>query len=128
MSEPLSPEQEAEAQDLAARITARSADAILDMARRLVATTDDTLFGDTEFALRGHALGVVADAYACHLPQKVGTPPPPSTAPTAGDAPPSTATARRRSRRSAGRSPATAPTTTAAPAAKGRAPGTPASG
>ena len=52
MSEPLSPELEAKAQELAARITARSADAILEMARRLVATTDDTLFGDTEFALR----------------------------------------------------------------------------
>ena len=80
MSEPLSPELEAKAQELAARIKARSADAILEMARRLVATTDDTLFGDTEFALRDRTLGIVADAYACHLPQKVGTPPPPSTA------------------------------------------------
>lgn len=128
MSEPLSPELEAKAQDLAARIRVRSADAVLEMARRLVATTDDTLFGDTEFALRGHALGVVADAYAEHLPQKVGTPPPPSTAPGAGDPPPSTGTARRPSRRSAGRSPADAPTTTAGPAARARAPGTPASG
>ena len=128
MSEPLSPELEAKAQELATRLTARSADAILDMARRLVATTDDTLFGDTEFALRDHALGVVADAYACHLPQKVATPPPPSTAPGAGDPPSSTATARRPSRRSAGRSPAAAPTTTGGPAAKARAPGTPASG
>ena len=42
MSEPLSPELEQEAQELAARIKSRSADAILDMARRLVATTDDT--------------------------------------------------------------------------------------
>lgn len=73
MSEPLCPEQEAKAQELAARIQARSADAILEMARRLVATTDDTLFGDTEFALRDQAWGIVADAYACHLPQKVGT-------------------------------------------------------
>src|SRR5437879_283207 len=55
MSEPLSPEQEAKAQELAARIEARSADAILEMARRLVAATDDTLFGDTEFALRDSA-------------------------------------------------------------------------
>ena len=128
MSEPLSPELEAKAQELAARIRVRSADAVLEMARRLVATTDDTLFGDTEFALRDHAVGIVADAYACHLPQKVGTPPPPSTAPGAADPPHSTGTARRRSRRSAGRSPATGPTTTAGSAAKGRAPGTPASG
>src|SRR5215470_8501032 len=35
MSEPLSPEQEPQAQELATRIQARSADAILEMARRL---------------------------------------------------------------------------------------------
>ena len=80
MSEPLCPELEAKAQELAARIRVRSADTVLEIARRLVATTDHTLFGDTEFALRDHALGLVADAYACHLPQKVATPPPPSTA------------------------------------------------
>ena len=124
MSEPLDPEREAKAQELAARITARSADAILEMARRLVATTDDTLFGDTEFALRDQAQGLVADAYACHLPQKVDTPPPPSTALTAEDAPRSTGTAKRRSKRSAGRSPATAPTTIAESAPQAPAPGT----
>ena len=127
MSEPLSPEQDAKAQELATRITARSAGAILEMARRLVATTDDTLFGDTEFALRDQAQGIVADAYAEHPPKKVATPRPPSTAPTADDAPPPTATARRRSRRSAGRSPATAPTTTADSAPKAPAPWTGAS-
>lgn len=72
MSEPLAPDLEARAQDLAARLRTRSADALLDMARRLVASTDETLFGDTEFALRHSALGLVADAYACHLPQKSG--------------------------------------------------------
>jgi hypothetical protein len=77
MSEPWSPEQEAKAQELAARITARSADAILEVARRLVATTDDTLFGDTEFAPRDPAQGIAADAYAEHRPQTVGTPPAP---------------------------------------------------
>lgn len=127
MSEPLSPEQEAQAHELAARITARSADAILEMARRLVATTDDALFGDTEFALRDQAQGLVADAYAEHLPQKAGTLLPPSTAPTAGDAPPSTGTAKGRSRRSAGRSRADAPTTTADSAPTAPAPGTGAS-
>ncbi len=95
------------------RIKARSADAILEMARRLVATTDESLFGDTEFALRDRAQGIVADAYASHLPQKRDTPLPQSTAPTAPDAPPSTAIAKKRSKRSAGRSRATAPTTTA---------------
>lgn len=124
MSEPLNPELEAKAQELAARIKARSADAILEMARRLVATTDDTLFGDTEFALRDQAQGIVADAYACHLPQKVDTPPRLSTAPGAGDPPPSTATAPKRSKRSAGRSRATGRTTTAPSAKKAPAPGT----
>lgn len=113
MSEPLSPELEAKAQELAARIKARSADAILEMARRLVATTDETLFGDTEFALRKQAQGIVADAYAEHLPQKLATPPVPSTAPTAAEEPPSTGIGRRRSRHSVGRSRATGPTTTA---------------
>jgi hypothetical protein len=125
VTEPLSPELEAKAQELAARITARSADDILDMARRLVATTDATLFGDTEFALRDSALGLVAHAYAEHLPKKAGTPPRPSTAPTAGDAPPSTATAPRPSKRSAARPSATARITTAAPVATARARGTP---
>lgn len=127
MSEPLPPELEARAQELATRIRTRSADAILDMARRLVATTDETLFGDTEFALRDSALGLVADAYAEHLPQKVGTTRRPSTAPRAADGPPSTRTGRRPSRRSAGPSAATAPTTTAAGAGMAPARGTPAS-
>lgn len=127
MSEPLSPDLEAKAQELAARIKARSAGAILEMARRLVATTDETLFGDTEFALRDQAQGIVADAYACHLPQKVGTPPLPSTAPGVSDPRPSTGTGRKRSKRSAGRSRATGRTTTAPSAKKAPAPGTGAS-
>lgn len=124
MSEPLSPELEQKAQDLAARITSRSADAILEMARRLVATTDGTLFGQTEFALRDQALRLVADAYTEHLPKKVATPPPPSTAHAASGPPPSTATAKRRSRASAGLSRVTGPTTTAGSAVKDSAPGT----
>ena len=128
MSEPLRPDLEAKAQELAARITTRSAGAILEMARRLVATTDGTLFGDTEFALRDQTRGIVADAYAEYLPQKPGTPPAPSTAPTAGAEPPSTATARGRSRPSAGRSRATGPTTTAGRAGTAPARGTTGSG
>lgn len=127
MAEPLSPELEARAQELAARIHTRSADAILDMARRLVATTDATLFGDTEFALRDSALGIVADAYSEHLPKKVGTTRPPSTAPPAAAGRPSTRTARRRSRRSAEPSAASERTTTAGSAAQVLAPGTTAS-
>lgn len=128
MTPPLPPELEQKAQELATRIRSRSADAILDMARRLVSTTDATLFGDTEFALRDSAHGIVADAYAEHLEKKVATAAPVATAPGADAPPPSTATAPRRSTRSAARSSAAAPTTTAAPAAPASPPGTAASG
>ena len=128
MSEPLSPELEQKAQELAACIRSRSEDSILAMARRLVATTDDTLFGDTEFALRDQALGLVADAYAEHVSKKVATSARPSTARSAVARPASRATGRKRSNASAGRSPVGGPTTTAASAATVAVPGTPASG
>ena len=128
MSEPLAPALEQKAQELAARIRSRSADAILDMARRLVAASDETLFGETEFALRDSARGLVADAYAEHLEKKVATSAPVATAATADRPPPSTATARKRSKRSAVRSPAAGPTTTAAAVAAASPPGTVASG
>ena len=128
MTVPLSPELEQKAKDLADRIRNRSEDSILAMARRLVSCSEETLFGATEFVLRDQALGLVAAAYAERLEKKAATKPPASTAPTADAAPPSTATAKRRSKRSAARSRATGRTTTAGSAAKGRAPGTPASG
>jgi hypothetical protein len=111
MSEPLSPELEAQAQELATRITARSADAVRDIARRLV----------------DQALRLVAHAYAEHLPQKVGIPVPPSTAPSANGPPRSMRTGTKRSKPSAGRSRADGPTTTAGFAPPARAPGTRAS-
>lgn len=127
MSEPLSAELEAKAQELAARIRSRSEQDILEMARRLVVTTDETLFGDTEFALRDQALTLVAHAYAEHLPKKVDTSAPPSTAPAAAAPQASTATAKRKSKASAGPSRADEPTTTAAGVVKVPAPGTAAS-
>lgn len=128
MSKPLSPELEAKAQELAARITCRSADSILEMARRLVATTDDTLFGNTEFLLRDQAVHLVAHAYNEFLPKKkMDTPPPPSIVHTAENGHTSTATAVERSEHSADRSPAAAPTTTAGAADTAAAPGTTAS-
>ncbi|VTR95219.1 unnamed protein product [Gemmata massiliana] len=128
MSEPLTPELEAKAQELAARIKARSADAILEMARRPVATTDETLFGDTEFELRDQALGLVADAYAEHLPQKADTAHPQYNAHISIIKSLYTFNTKRRSKRSAGRSRATGRTTTAGPVAKDLAPGTGAPG
>jgi len=70
MSEPLSPELEQKAQELASRIRSRSSDAILEMARRLVTCSEETLFGETEFALRKQALGIVADATPSTSPKK----------------------------------------------------------
>ena len=99
----LTPEQEQQARDLAARIHSRSADTILEMARRLVAARDESLFGDTELALRDQALGLVADAYAERVEKKAATSARPSTARTVAAVPPSTTTARKRSKPSAGR-------------------------
>lgn len=97
MSEPLTPELEAKAQELAARIRTRSADTILDMARQLVSTPDEKLFGTTELQLRDKVVTILGDALAERLPKKVATPAPASTAPTAQALPASTPTARRRS-------------------------------
>lgn len=120
----LTPEQEQQAQALAARIQTRSAAAVLEIARTLVATTDATLFGDTEFAIRDRALGLVADAYAEHLGEKkVATAVRPSTARTAARRRRSTTTADAAPNPSADRSRAAAPTTIAACAGKAVAPG-----
>jgi hypothetical protein len=99
MSEPLSPELEQKAQELATRIRSRSSDTILEMARRLVACREETLFGETEFALRKQALGIVADAYSEHLPKKTVTREQALTARTAATPPPSTVTVRKQSKR-----------------------------
>ncbi len=48
----LRPEQEALAQDLANALRDGGDDLLLPSARQLVATTDATPFGDTEFRLR----------------------------------------------------------------------------
>jgi len=97
MTEPLTPELEAQAQELAARIHIRSAEVILDMARQLVATREENLFGTTELQLRDKTLQILGDAFAERIPQKVATSGRASTAPAAAAAPVSTTTAKRRS-------------------------------
>ena len=66
----LSPEREAEAQQLAQALRQAADEEFLAMARVLVATDEATLFGDTEFHLRDlvHRLG--AKAYQTFLAQK----------------------------------------------------------
>jgi hypothetical protein len=66
----LSPEREAQAQQLAQALRQAADDDFLAIARALVATDEATLFGDTEFHLRDllHRLG--AKAYQAFLAQK----------------------------------------------------------
>ena len=123
MTESLTPELERQAQELATRIHSRTADSILAMARRLVSCSEETLFGQTEFALRDHSHRIVADAYTEHLEKKAATSVPVLTVPSAAPAPGSIATAKKPSPRSAGRSRVVAPTTGVDPAVTANAPG-----
>jgi hypothetical protein len=77
MQGPLSPAQEAEAQQLAQAIATAAHEELLQIARTLVATDRATLFGATEFRVRDLILGVAAKAYQQHLAQKKTATPPP---------------------------------------------------
>lgn len=66
----LTPEQEAHAQQLAADLRAAITDDIDEIARTLAATTDASVFGATEFALRDRAGRIAAKALALHLARK----------------------------------------------------------
>jgi len=70
MKDPLPPEQEAKALELASRMQAKAAAIALELARELVSTTDATLFGETEFKLRDQAMKLVGVAYNEYLGQK----------------------------------------------------------
>lgn len=70
MMAPLPAELEARAQELASRIQQKSAEVVLAMARQLVATTDATLFGETEFLMRDQAMKLVGTAYTELLEEK----------------------------------------------------------
>jgi hypothetical protein len=79
-SRPLTPEQEARAQELAQAIRQAAEDEILQIARTRAATDDPHRFGDTEFRIRDLALKIGAKAYAARLAE-------PKTAPTAPASP-----------------------------------------
>jgi hypothetical protein len=66
----LSPEQEAQAQQLAQALREAADEELLAIARTLVGTEDSTLFGDTEFALRDLVHRIGAKAYQTFLAQK----------------------------------------------------------
>ncbi len=70
MKQSLSAEQEAQAQELAAALALAAQEDLLEVARTLVATSDSTLFGQTEFEVRDAVHRVAAKAYQLHLAQK----------------------------------------------------------
>jgi hypothetical protein len=91
--QPLSPELEAQAQELVARLRPQAEEDLLALARLLVSKEDRELFGETEFDVRDlvHRLG--AKAYSTHLAgKKKGTKAQASSARAANKVPSSTAT------------------------------------
>ena len=94
--QPLTPELEAQAQDLVTRLRAQADDELLALARLLVSKEDRDLFGDTEFQVRDIVHRIGAKAYEAHLAQKkTATKVPASFARTASKGPNSKATARK---------------------------------
>nr|WP_143393882.1 hypothetical protein [Fimbriiglobus ruber] len=117
----LTSEQEQHAQALATRMQARVSETVLEMARTLVATSDATLFGDTEFALRDQALGLLGVADTEHLlEKKAATKGRPSTARTAARRRRSTGIGNDTPNPSGGGSVAAGPITTVARVVMGR--------
>ena len=96
LHEPLSPELEVQAQELAARIHARANADILALARMLVRKSDAEVFGETEFETRDLVHRIGAAALEERLKKSSATRDPASTAPTAGTPPSSKATGRKR--------------------------------
>ena len=91
----LTPPQEALALELADALRHGTDDLITQIARTLAATTDATLFGDTELKLRDLAHLIAARAYELHLrAKKMATTGPACPAPAAASPPATTATAR----------------------------------
>jgi hypothetical protein len=95
MSQPqLTPQQEALAQELLDALRHGTDDLLAQIARTLAATTDATLFGDTELKLRDLAHLIAARAYELHLrDKKTATTGPACPAPAAASPPATTATA-----------------------------------
>jgi hypothetical protein len=70
MQEPLTPEQEAQAQELAALVAEAIATDLLQVARLLVGNKTKDTFGQTEFQLRDLAHQIGARALEVSLAQK----------------------------------------------------------
>jgi hypothetical protein len=69
-SAPLTPEKQAEIEQLAHAIRQAVDDEIGELAAQLATTADAHLFGDNEFQIRALALKIAAKAFEPHLTQK----------------------------------------------------------
>jgi len=88
------PEQVAQAQQLAEDIRSQAEDILQEVAQLLSDTPDEQLFGDREFVVRQRILQLVSRSYAARIAQKkTATSVPASIARTADEPPPSLATA-----------------------------------
>ena len=96
LHEPLSPELETQAQELAARIRARADADLLALARLLVCPSDAAVFGETEFETRKIVHRIGAAALEGRLKKSSAPRDPASTAPTAATLPSSKVTGRKR--------------------------------
>ena len=96
LHEPLSPELEAQAQELASRIRARADTDILALARLLVCKEDAEVFGETEFETRSLVHRIGAAALEERLKKSSATKGPASIAPAAGGPRSSRGTGRKR--------------------------------
>ena len=95
--QPLSPELEAKAQELLARLRPPAEGELLALARLLVSKPDHEIFGDTEFEARDIVHDLGAKAFETHLAQKkTATTARASSAGTASKGPSSKGTAPKR--------------------------------
>jgi hypothetical protein len=70
LHQPLTPELEAQARELLARLRPQAEDDLLALARLLVSTPDADIFGTTEFQARAIVHRIGAQAFATHLAEK----------------------------------------------------------
>jgi hypothetical protein len=70
LQQPLSPELEAQAQELVTRLRPQAESDLLALARLLVSKPERDLFGETEFDVRTIVHRIGAKAYETHLAQK----------------------------------------------------------
>jgi hypothetical protein len=97
LQQPLSPELEAEAQELLTRLRTQTDADLLALARLLVSKADCDLFGATEFQVRDLVHRIGAKALEARVAQKkTATKAPASSARTADKRPNSTATGPKR--------------------------------